>query len=111
MNDASSSSSPPSLDTLNIDDYDDTELAEFCEYVIASLFDVNAPSVAQSSPITNINEYPNRQGIDTPPYTPPTSTTGAATTSAIPIKQPPVLVEFIVSCSFDPPATCRFCSD
>lgn len=65
-----------------------TDLAEFCEFVIASLFEV-----APSSLDGNQHQQP-REGIDTPPYTPePESDTPSQR------KEPPALVEFIVSCS------------
>lgn len=58
-----------------------TALAELCEYVVASLFEV-APS--KRSPTASHM----REGIDTPPYTPPLD--GHAK------REPPALVEFIV---------------
>lgn len=67
--------------------YGQKDLAEFCEFVIASLFDV-APSsstAAASGP---------REGIDTPPYTPPPEDNNGASSSSS-RKEPPALVEFI----------------
>lgn len=76
-----------------------SDLAEFCEFVIASLFDV-APSsstAAASGP---------REGIDTPPYTPPPEDNNGASSSSS-RKEPPALVEFIVSITFTHLVTLR----
>lgn len=77
-----SSSSAPSFPTTVLPTT--TELSEFCEFVIASLFEV-----APSSPSRTHRPAFGREGIDTPPYTPPLD--------GQPRKEPPVLVEFIVS--------------
>lgn len=66
------------------------DLAEFCEFVIANLFEVAPSSPSQQQ----------RQGIDTPPYTPPPeseASTSTAAATAAQRKEPPALVEFIVS--------------
>lgn len=64
------------------------DLAEFCEFVIASLFEV-APT---STSLHQHNEP--REGVDTPPYTPPPEGEASASSQR---KEPPALVEFIVS--------------
>lgn len=66
------------------------DLAEFCEFVIASLFDV-APAAAACT--SSHSEHGQREGIDTPPYTPPPEGSEVASSR----KEPPLLVEFIVS--------------
>lgn len=66
------------------------DLAEFCEFVIASLFDV-APAAAAST--SSHSEHGQREGIDTPPYTPPPEGSEVASSR----KEPPLLVEFVVS--------------
>lgn len=72
-----------------------TDLAEFCEYVIGSLFSIpSAPgSPAGSSTATFAGH--GKEGIDTPPYTPPINQLPLSTQP-----EPPVLVEFIVSRGF-----------
>lgn len=68
-----------------------TDLAEFCEQVIVTLFEI-APT-SQTPPA---GPAFGREGIDTPPYTPPIQ--GHASSSSTPArKEPPILVEFIVS--------------
>jgi hypothetical protein len=67
-----------------------TALAELCEYVVASLFEVAPSSRQQRSQAASAML---REGIDTPPYTPPLD--GPASSSSR--RDPPVLIEFIVS--------------
>lgn len=62
--------------------YGQSPLAEFCEYVLASLFEVTP--TRHSGIVTPAY---GREGVDTPPYTPPID--GA------PRKEPPLLIEFI----------------
>lgn len=90
-----------------------TDLAEFCEFVIANLFEV--------APSSSHQQDGQRQGIDTPPYTPPPESE-TSTSTAAQRKEPPALVEFIVSrpspclpslpramqrCAADPPTAAR----
>lgn len=83
-----------------------SDLAEFCEFVIASLFEI-APQASASTPNTGsgntagtsapsststLQQTYGREGIDTPPYTPPLDGNPARNS-----KEPPALLEFIVS--------------
>ena len=70
-----------------------TALAELCEYVVASLFEVAPSSRQQRSHAAAAAML--REGIDTPPYTPPLD--GSSSSSSSSRRDPPVLIEFIVS--------------
>jgi Cyclin, N-terminal domain len=68
------------------------DLAELCEHVITSLFATQPPSsLAQS-------QYPFRKGFDTPPDSPQQHP--AQSTAANKSREPPPLVEFVVSFMF-----------
>ena len=71
-----------------------TALAELCEYVVASLFEVAPSSSSRQQRSHAAAAAMLREGIDTPPYTPPLDGSGSSSSSR---RDPPVLIEFIVS--------------